>query len=610
MNVNSLKIESAVEFIAAAKAVEGETVGPRKFAIEAYTGAAIKQGWSAEPIVIDLAGMKFNQRIPIVLGHDYQIGSILGQTTSVRAENGRLYVEGEILASNDASGRVVELADKGFAWQASVGADVMRHQRVPADQSVTVNGQVFNGPIRIVKASKLREVSFVTLGADDATSVSIAADAEEIFMAEANEMPEEVLASTEATAVVAVEPIAETIEAGTVSDSTKLIEELSKKVEKMEKIIATRDERVTPAIHVATPAVPTGKVIEAAFAMQCNLPHLEKHFDVQTLEAAARDYRHTSLGEVLVQAAQAQGYTGSTRLNGANLRPVMQAAWSTNAISDILSATYGKFLLNGFNAVEATWDQLSSVRSVNDFKSVTSYRLNGGFEFDKVAPGGELKSASASDEKRTLSADTYGIMSSITRNDLVNDDLGALSAIPSRIGRGAAIKLNKVFWAAFEASNDSYYSQPTPGAGNALALAGLKLAVKGFRKLTDTDGNPLAIAPSLILCPVDLEIAAAEIMGSSLLISGNTTAGPAQNVLAGRYRVVSSSYLTSATTWWLAADPMDLPAMEVAFLNGQRSPTVETANADFNVLGIQMRGFFDFGCAKAESKSCYGMRVS
>ena len=31
------------------------------------------------------------------------------------------------------------------------------------------------------------------------------------------------------------------------------------------------------------------------------------------------------------------------------------------------------------------------------------------------------------------------------------------------------------------------------------------------------------------------------------------------------------------------------------FLNGQESPTIETANADFNVLGIQMRGFHDFG---------------
>ena len=43
------------------------------------------------------------------------------------------------------------------------------------------------------------------------------------------------------------------------------------------------------------------------------------------------------------------------------------------------------------------------------------------------------------------------------------------------------------------------------------------------------------------------------------------------------------------------ADAADLPLIEVAFLNGQESPTIETAEADFNVLGVQMRGFHDFG---------------
>jgi hypothetical protein len=37
--------------------------------------------------------------------------------------------------------------------------------------------------------------------------------------------------------------------------------------------------------------------------------------------------------------------------------------------------------------------------------------------------------------------------------------------------------------------------------------------------------------------------------------------------------------------------------IEVAFLNGQESPTIETAEADFNVLGVQMRGYHDFGVA-------------
>jgi hypothetical protein len=34
-----------------------------------------------------------------------------------------------------------------------------------------------------------------------------------------------------------------------------------------------------------------------------------------------------------------------------------------------------------------------------------------------------------------------------------------------------------------------------------------------------------------------------------------------------------------------------------AILNDQESRTIETANADFSVLGIQMRGYHDFGMA-------------
>jgi hypothetical protein len=38
----------------------------------------------------------------------------------------------------------------------------------------------------------------------------------------------------------------------------------------------------------------------------------------------------------------------------------------------------------------------------------------------------------------------------------------------------------------------------------------------------------------------------------------------------------------------------------MCFLNGRQTPIVETADADFNTLGIQMRGYHDFGCALQE----------
>jgi hypothetical protein len=594
--MNAIKLDSGVTFLQAA---EGDSApAGKKFRIVAYTGAPIRQGWSREPVVIDMAGMQLPATVPVVLGHDYSLGSILGQGRPF-IEAGQLIVEGEILASNGNADQVAALAAAGYQFQASVGADVRRHQKIDAEGVTQVNGAAHVGPVRVVKASALREVSFVTLGADSQTSVAIAAEADEEFsMADnATQTPAEepiVASAVEAPASVAVE--------ATTVDHTDVIASLTKKVEQMEKLIATRDERpAAPAVHMAQPTARTPEVIEAAFALQGNLPNVEKQYDAKTLEAAGKIQRTTSLGEVLLSAAEEGGYTGSRRLTAATLRPILQAAWATHSISGILSATVNKFLLAGFNGVESSWRSISSVRSVNDFKALTSYRLNGGMKFEKVAPGGELKNAAVSDESRTISAETYGIMTSVTRNDLINDDLGALTAVPQRIGRGGALKLNDVFWASFQ--DDSAFF--TTGRGNkkttagALSLANLKAIATMFRKLKDPDGNPVAVDPRILLVPSDIELSAAEIMGSALLVGGSSAA-PNVNVLAGRYQVVSTSYLSSAEDYYLLASPSDMPVMEVAFLNGVQSPIVETAEADFNTLGVQMRGYFDFGVAKAE----------
>lgn len=597
--MNAIKLDSGVTFLQAA---EGESApAGKKFRIVAYTGAQIRQGWSREPVVIDMAGMQLPATVPVVMGHDYSLGSILGQGRPF-IEGGQLIVEGEILADNENARQVMALAAAGYQFQASVGADVRRHQKIDAEGVTTVNGQAHVGPVRVVKASSLRETSLLTLGADGATTVSIAAEdaAEEVPMADnANDKPIDepvTAAAVEATASVAVEPKPEV-------DHASVIAALTEKVTNMEKLIATRDERpAAPSVHVVANVAPTAEVIEASFALQGGLPNVEKQYDAKTLEAAAKIQRTSSLGEVLLSAAAEGGYTGPRKISASTLRPILAAAWATHSISGILSSTVNKFLLAGFNGVEGSWRSISSVRSVNDFKTLTSYRLNGSMKFEKVANGGELKNAAASDESRTISADTYGIMTSVTRTDLINDDLGALTAVPQRIGRGGALALNDAFWTEFQANHGSWY---TSGRGNlestagALSLANLKKLATRFRKLKDPDGNPVAVNPSVLLVPADLEISAAEIMGSALLVGGSS-AGPNVNVLAGRYQVVSTSYLSSIEDYYLVANPADLPAMEVAFLNGVQSPVVETAEADFNTLGVQMRGYFDFGVAKAE----------
>ena len=88
---------------------------------------------------------------------------------------------------------------------------------------------------------------------------------------------------------------------------------------------------------------------------------------------------------------------------------------------------------------------------------------------------------------------------------------------------------------------------------------------------------------------------------------GSGTANADANIFSGRYRPVKSVFLNdstisgySATAWYLLRDPSAAAGIVVSFLNGQESPTVDSADADFNTLGIQFRGYHDFGCDLAE----------
>jgi len=196
----------------------------------------------------------------------------------------------------------------------------------------------------------------------------------------------------------------------------------------------------------------------------------------------------------------------------------------------------------------------------------------------------------------------------IDRRDIINDDLGAITTVPRKLGRGSGIKINDVFWTTFLANSDFFKADNAnyvSGADTALGIDGLTKGEVAFLDQVDADGRPIGVMPAILLVPTALS-ALGTVLQKSLEIRDTTasTKYPIANPHAGKFRTEVSRYLgntrytgASAKAWYLLADPNDLPVIEVAFLNGQESPTIETAEADFNVLGIQMRGYHDFGCA-------------
>lgn len=105
----------------------------------------------------------------------------------------------------------------------------------------------------------------------------------------------------------------------------------------------------------------------------------------------------------------------------------------------------------------------------------------------------------------------------------------------------------------------------------------------------------------MLAVPTELEETANQLYVDTNRGGGNTGDSDT-NPHKGKYKPVVSPYLSdsrftgySTTAYYLIADPNDVPVIEVVFLDGVQTPTVETADANFSQLGIEMRGYFDFG---------------
>jgi phage head maturation protease len=656
-----------IELVAAA---EGATNKLPRFKMTAYTGGMMNLGGWYRPVVVDLTGVKAAKSVAILRQHDP--GRIIGHTDSVTIDEKGIRVEGLISGTAADAQEVTASSKNGFPWQASIGANPDRVEFLAEGKKATVNGQEFTGPMNIVRASTLFEVSFVPIGADGNTSASVAANHKENSMKfeewlQANGFDKATLSASKLAALkaafennapeaevgllkaafgkpvtppaVSTNPPAVTAENDTdtaikanrqklaaEAERVAKIEELCAKhpkikaaaikdgwsAERTELEVVRADRPQAPAGHV-TESNATALTIEAAVCVAGGLGNVEKAYNSQTLEAAHKMFRRgISLQEMLLQCAWNNGHTGRT-FRG-NEREVLRAAFSSNDIAGIMSNTANKFLLEGFMGVEDSWRQIAAVRPVNDFKTITSYRLTGDMAYEEVGPGGQLKHGKLGNESFTNQAKTYGKILGITRQDMINDDLGALSSVPKMLGRGAALKFNTVFWTAF-LNNAAFFTSARnnyfEGAGTVLGIDSLTSAELLFLNQVDSDSNPLGLAPEILLVPNALSTKAMSLTRDTEIRDTTTsTKYTTQNPHAGKFRPVRSSYLSnsaisgySTTGWYLLADPKNLATIEACFLNGQQNPTVESADADFGTLGVQLRGYHDFGVGQQEYKA-------
>ncbi|MCO8122564.1 Mu-like prophage major head subunit gpT family protein [Stieleria sp. TO1_6] len=639
---SSLRIvcdDAATITLAAAETPEEGKPSLRKFSMTAYTGGAMRLGGWPYPVVVDLAGMRVTRKSrPILKDHDR--GSIVGHTDDIAITDKSLEVAGVISGVGATAQEVIATSENGFPWQASLGASADKVVFIPEGKTANANNREFKGPVYVARKSTLGEVSFVALGADDDTEARVAAGnfANVDDPSDTDEDTDD-LEPVNASLNMSTKPKTETKTATTspVNDMRAEAAAESRRIAGIRKVCAgnhadieadaiehgwsttktelavLRSERPKAPEQTQNSPRYSREVLEAAACLSVGIEEktLLASYGEKTLDAA-NPLRHIGLRELVAECARMEGIE-VPRVFGDGTATI-RAGFSSMSLPSIMENVMNKTLLAAYQNTPIAAFDLCSVGTVTDFKEVARYRLLGTGGFEQVAPDGELKHGKLSEQKYSNKADTYGQILTLTRHDIINDDLSAFMDIPRQMGRSGAESIDDLFFTLL-LKNAGFFSSANAnllqGADTKFGPDALTVAKTTFRKQKagpggkPKDQKPINIRPEYLVVPVELETEAELLMGSSQLMidaQGSPTKIPVDNPHRNKYRIISTPHLSdsyyagaSAAAWYLFANPQVLPAFEIVFLNGRRTPIIERVEMPPNTLGMGFRSYIDFG---------------
>lgn len=333
-----------------------------------------------------------------------------------------------------------------------------------------------------------------------------------------------------------------------------------------------------------------------------NLLTGKKRFSDEAMNEAQKNYRHMTLVELAKDSLE----RGGDNVEGLSKMELVGRAF-TSSSSDfpvLLEGANRTVLLAAYEAQADTWRRFCATGSVSDFREHKRLRMGTFNDLDKVNENGEFKNKKITDANyEKVSIGTKGNIINVSRQMIINDDLGAFLRLASMLGRSAARSIENDVYALL-ASNPTladgialfhanHGNLVTGGAAGAPSVAALDAMRQLMAKQKDKDGNDfLDIRPELALAPLSLGGSLRLLNTSQYDNDGDKLMKP--NIVAGLFRDVIDTPRLSGNAYFMFADPSVEPVVEVNFLNGEQSPYMESENG-FSIDGTQWKIRLDYG---------------
>ena len=264
------------------------------------------------------------------------------------------------------------------------------------------------------------------------------------------------------------------------------------------------------------------------------------------------------------------------------------ASHGTSDFPSLLANVLNKSLTRQYQEVTPQWPLFCVKGTAPDFKQVSRVSFGEVPNLTAISEGDEYSEFTIGERKEVYTLTKRGKKFSLTWEAIINDDLSAFLRIPSQMVIAARRAEDALAFGVLtgnakmgdgvdlfaSAHGNIATTTAEKGAPNVARLNSARTAMATQTGISSD--VKLNLVPSYILAPWALSGTIDELLNSTANPASNN-AGVA-NIWMGKLTPIYNALLdaNSPTKWYLACDPGMIDTIEVAFLAGYESPTLET----------------------------------
>lgn len=328
---------------------------------------------------------------------------------------------------------------------------------------------------------------------------------------------------------------------------------------------------------------------------------------IRAISTEARNYSRHSLAEMAAVVLNERSMPRDASQREDVLRRAMH---TTSDFPVIFETTINRVLASRYQVAQPTYRRISAQRNFKDFRPHEQVRVGDFPMLQKVSEAGEIKFGTFGDNKETVSVGAYAVQFALSRQMLVNDNIGAIDQMLGSYGDMVSAFEENTFYAmklvasglgpVLNEDNKTVFHAGhgnLAGTGTAITTDALSAGRAAMRKQKNQSGNLINVQPRILLVGPDKETEA----DKAVAVITPTDAGDV-NPFSKKLEVIAGPITGNA--WELYADPSVLPVFVWGMLDGYTAPRLRIENP-FGVQGVGVSLEHDFGAGAIDFRGGY-----